>query len=182
MFDQDHESSTVSTVAMQSESATRFVASWLHKHAFTTVRLLSGVITLQPLTKRLGTNCVAAQADEDVFSKEAQSSLCFTMNGRAAAKRTTYEEFRRLNAKWQMKLARRFIDCLQSEEYVQTRNALLILNKVVKVRLLNPGELTLAGLILPIGRRHPADAGCGVYSRSLHSMYCAGCLSAALDG
>jgi hypothetical protein len=32
-----------------------------------------------------------------------------------------------------MKLAKRFIDCLKSDEYVQTRNALLILNKIVKV-------------------------------------------------
>jgi len=73
------------------------------------------------------------QADEEVFSKEALSSVCFSQNGKPATKRTTYQDFRRLNVKWQQKLARRFISCLESEEYVQTRNALLILNKVVKV-------------------------------------------------
>ena len=73
------------------------------------------------------------QANEEVFSSECLSSVCFSANGKPSTKRTTYEEFRRLNAKWQMKLARRFIDCLGSDEYVQTRNALLILNKIVKV-------------------------------------------------
>ena len=75
----------------------------------------------------------AVQADEEVFNREAKSSVCFSQNGKPPTERTTYQDFRRLNVKWQMKLAKRFKDCLQSEEYVQTRNALLILNKVVKV-------------------------------------------------
>ena len=95
--------------------------------------MVLGYAIVWPANTRQTLGATAVQADEEVFNREAQSSVCFSQNGKPPTERTTYQDFRRLNVKWQMKLAKRFKDCLQSEEYVQTRNALLILNKVVKV-------------------------------------------------
>ncbi|KAH6566002.1 hypothetical protein BASA60_009653 [Batrachochytrium salamandrivorans] len=43
-----------------------------------------------------------------------------------------YEQFRRAMSKWHLKLRKAFLDALQSKEYVQIRNAILILDKLIE--------------------------------------------------
>ena len=42
-----------------------------------------------------------------------------------------YENFRHVCHKWHYKLTKSFIVCLESEEYIQMRNALIILTKIL---------------------------------------------------
>ena len=51
-----------------------------------------------------------------------------------SAKQSTFEQFRKINYKWQNRALKIFVGCLKSGEYVQIRNALIVLNKVNKVR------------------------------------------------
>ena len=74
------------------------------------------------------------QGNEQIYEAECESTPCFAHNfGDPQARRTSYDEFKRLNSKWQHKLGTLFTDCLASSETVQTRNALNILNRTVKV-------------------------------------------------
>ena len=74
------------------------------------------------------------QADEALYEQECLTTPCFSHHfGEPDGRRASYDDFRRLNVKWQQKLGKLFADCLNSKEYVQTRNALLILNRIVQV-------------------------------------------------
>jgi len=73
--------------------------------------------------------------DPKVYEAECSSSPCFGINFTRLEdnKRASFKDFRKLNFKWQMKLARAFTAALASGEYVQIRNALIVLNRLVKV-------------------------------------------------
>ncbi|KAL5032135.1 hypothetical protein BDV3_000726 [Batrachochytrium dendrobatidis] len=81
-------------------------------------------------------------AKKSVYEKEGQGDglpgfLCRWPTGRALFDRApkddimNYEQFRRAMSKWHLKLRKAFLDALQSQEYVQIRNAILILDKLI---------------------------------------------------
>ena len=75
------------------------------------------------------------QRDETVYKAECDVpgfAANFVLD--PTQKRTSYQQFQKLGYKWQSKLGRIFKLCLDSGEYLKVRNALLVLNKVIKVR------------------------------------------------
>ena len=76
------------------------------------------------------------QGSEVVYARE-----CFPVPGFSVsftdpdAKRTEFGDYRSLCARWQNNVTVGLRAALQSKNYVQIRNALLILNTTVKVRL-----------------------------------------------
>ncbi|KAJ1330384.1 hypothetical protein BSLG_009518 [Batrachochytrium salamandrivorans] len=80
---------------------------------------------------------------KEVYEKEGKGDglpgfLCRWPTGRALFSRAPnddimdYEQFRRAMSKWHLKLRKAFLDALQSKEYVQIRNAILILDKLIE--------------------------------------------------
>ncbi|KAK9815918.1 hypothetical protein WJX72_011962 [[Myrmecia] bisecta] len=75
------------------------------------------------------------QRDKELYEKECMASVGFatTFLDMASSSRTRHEEFIKLVAKWQSRLAASFRRALESKEYVPTRNVLLVLSRTVKV-------------------------------------------------
>lgn len=77
----------------------------------------------------------AGQGSEAVYARE-----CFPVPGFSVsftdpdAKRTEFGDYRSLCARWQNNVTLGLRAALQSKNYVQIRNALLILNTTVKAR------------------------------------------------
>lgn len=83
-------------------------------------------------------------ADPVIFEAECASFPGFltvfrnALNTQSSATNTTnkqeqldYENFRHVCHKWHYKLTKSFIVCLESEEYLQMRNSLIILTKIL---------------------------------------------------
>ena len=77
-----------------------------------------------------------SQRDEAIYNKECLSSRCFRAKvvGNDALP-VSYSAFRKLNVKWQSRLGQVFRTCLASNEYVQTRNAVLVLKGILEVSM-----------------------------------------------
>ncbi len=65
-----------------------------------------------------------------MFKADCANTPGFIMS---AGKAMTFPEFWKVNGKWEKVLIGAFKACLASGEYVRTRNALLILNRLIKV-------------------------------------------------
>jgi hypothetical protein len=75
------------------------------------------------------------QGSESVYARECASQPGFSTSfGDPGANRTSFADYRRLCAKWQHTVATGLRAALGSRNYVQTRNALLILNTAIKAR------------------------------------------------
>jgi THO complex subunit 2 len=80
-------------------------------------------------------------SDSDVFDRECaqypgfltifRNSLNNSQNAPNKQEQLDYENFRHVCHKWHYKLTKSFIVCLESEEYLQMRNALIVLTKVL---------------------------------------------------
>ena len=80
-------------------------------------------------------HCCASQGSESVYARECASQPGFsTSSGDPTANRTSFADYRRLCAKWQHTVTTGLRLALGSKNYVQIRNALLILNTTIKVR------------------------------------------------
>ena len=78
-------------------------------------------------------SCV--QGSEGVYARECAARPGFSMSfSDPGASRTSFSDYRRLCAKWQHTITSGLRAALQSKNYVQTRNAFLILNTTVKAR------------------------------------------------
>lgn len=72
--------------------------------------------------------------DADVFSKECATSPAFMTFARGVVVQITHAEFLKLTTNWQKFLAVDvFISCVESGDYMQIKNALLVLNRMVKI-------------------------------------------------
>ncbi len=75
------------------------------------------------------------QGSEGVYARECAARPGFSMSfSDPGASRTSFSDYRRLCAKWQHTITSGLRAALQSKNYVQTRNAFLILNTTVKAR------------------------------------------------
>lgn len=76
-------------------------------------------------------------SSKDVFDKECAQYPGFITKYRASKKyshdldRVDYENYRHVCHKWHCKLAKAMVTCLESKDYVQIRNALIILTKII---------------------------------------------------
>jgi len=74
------------------------------------------------------------RSSETIYSEECGSVPGFsTQFAKPDSARATYQEFMAVNATWQSVLAKAFTTCLSSSEYLEIRNALIVLIKIVKV-------------------------------------------------
>ncbi|KAK9917111.1 hypothetical protein WJX75_001006 [Coccomyxa subellipsoidea] len=75
------------------------------------------------------------RGSESVYARECAARPGFSMSfSDPGASRTSFGDYRRLCAKWQHTITGGLRAALQSKNYVQTRNAFLILNTTVKAR------------------------------------------------
>lgn len=76
-------------------------------------------------------------SSKDIFEKECAQYPGFITKYRASEKysnnldRVDYENYRHVCHKWHCKLAKAMVTCLESKDYVQIRNALIILTKII---------------------------------------------------
>lgn len=100
--------------------------------------LACAVVDLSHLSSRLATRhhppLPFPQSNKKQYDAAAASKKGFLVSMvDPAAKQSTFEQFRKINYKWQNRALKIFVGCLKSGEYVQIRNALIVLNKVQKV-------------------------------------------------
>lgn len=94
---------------------------------------------------------IDSQSSQKQYEAAAASKRGFAVSVTdAAAKQSTFEQFRKINYKWQNRALKIFVGCLKSGEYVQIRNALIVLNKVNKVRLTCAARLPHQLALLPL--------------------------------
>lgn len=85
-------------------------------------------------TEKTRPTLLCSQGSETVYAKQCASQPGFSMSfADPSAQRTSFYDYRRLCAKWQHNITAGLRAALQSRNYVQTRNAFLILNTTVKV-------------------------------------------------
>eukprot|EP01103_Thecamoeba_quadrilineata_P015330 TRINITY_DN480_c0_g2_i3.p1 TRINITY_DN480_c0_g2~~TRINITY_DN480_c0_g2_i3.p1 ORF type:complete len:1658 (-),score=455.84 TRINITY_DN480_c0_g2_i3:20-4993(-) len=72
--------------------------------------------------------------DEKTYEKEC---LCLpgfsTSFSKPDSSKASFQDFVRVNFKWHCQLARSFMNCLESKEYMEIRNSLIVLTKLVKL-------------------------------------------------
>jgi hypothetical protein len=65
-----------------------------------------------------------------VFRNAASASAAGSVTGSNKQEQLDYENFRHVCHKWHYKLTKSFTVCLESEDYIQMRNALIVLTKI----------------------------------------------------
>lgn len=75
------------------------------------------------------------QADPAVYERECKRLPGFAKSTNdPSGKRAEHENFNKLFGKWQIELRRVFIRSLESKDYLQIRNALIVMRRIIKVR------------------------------------------------
>lgn len=70
---------------------------------------------------------------------------CVQFTDGTSSNHTTFEQFKALTFKWQQRVAKICKECMESKQYVQVRNALVFLSKMMKVCVCWGGLLMLLG-------------------------------------
>ena len=74
------------------------------------------------------------KGDEATYEKECTAVSGFNMKfADPSSKKVSYEEFVKLVYKWHLRIAKSFLSCLEGDNYLEIRNSLMVLTKVVKV-------------------------------------------------
>jgi len=75
------------------------------------------------------------RSSEQIYLRECSSLPGFGTSFLVSAntKRASYSDFVRVNFKWHSRLAKGFIQCLQSKDFMEIRNALVVLTKLAGV-------------------------------------------------
>ena len=73
------------------------------------------------------------KGDEATYEKECSAVRGFNLKYDDSSKKVSYEEFVKLVYKWHVRIAKSFLSCLEGDNYLEIRNSLMVLTKVVKV-------------------------------------------------
>lgn len=72
------------------------------------------------------------RSDKKVYERECEPKPGFSVSfSNPESARATYAEFAKVSFKWHCRLVKSFVTCLESKEYLEIRNALIVLSKVV---------------------------------------------------
>jgi THO complex subunit 2 len=72
----------------------------------------------------------AWRSNKDVYLRECISKRGMAASFSDTSKRVPFDQFPRLLYKWYLQTTKAFTDCLDSSEYMQVKNALLVLTRI----------------------------------------------------